>query len=188
LLYEADTIVLLEVSWLVAVWRIIRRHVTKSLHGTNPYQVVNGVKALFKLIEYACKYPLNKVGSDASVTERMRKYLEEQKDSAEPPTPESVSRDVEQYLSISVPPTAEFVHTYLEKYSEKVLLAFLRVRDGLRFDGLYVIHQRLRLHVLLDFVLEDAAQNGDGVGVGGIHAKVGEAARAQVLAACVGGI
>jgi hypothetical protein len=122
LLYAADTIVLLEVSWPVAVWRIVRRHITKSLHGTNPYPGVNGVKALFKLIEYAYKYPLNKVGSDASVAECMRRYFEEQRDSADPPTPESVSRDVEKYLSISVPPTAEFVRRYLEKYQKKVFI------------------------------------------------------------------
>ena len=67
-------------------------------------------------------------------------------------------------------------------------LALLRFRDGLGFDGLYVVHQGLRLHVLLDFVFEDAAQDGDGVGIGGVHAEVGEAASAQVLAACVGRI
>ena len=122
LLYQADTIVLLEVSWPVAVWRIIRRHITKSLHGTNPYPGVNGVKALFKLIEYPRKYSLNKVGADTPVAECMRRYLEEQKVSADPPTPESVSRDVEKYLSISVPPTAEFVRRYLEKYQEKVFI------------------------------------------------------------------
>jgi hypothetical protein len=122
LLYEADAIVLLEVSWPVAVWRIIRRHITKSLHGTNPYPGLDGVKALFKLLDYPRKYSLNKVGSGTSATECMHKYLEEQKGRADPPTPESVSRDVEKYLSISVPPTAEFVRRYLEKYQEKVFI------------------------------------------------------------------
>lgn len=122
LLYQADTIVLLEVSWPVAVWRIIRRHVIRSLHGTNPYPGANGIKLLFKLIEYAYKYPLNKVGSDASVAECMSRYLEEQRDSTDPPTLESVSRDVEKYLNISVPPTAEFMRRYLEKYHEKVVI------------------------------------------------------------------
>ncbi len=67
-------------------------------------------------------------------------------------------------------------------------LAFLWIRYRLRFDRLYVVHQGLGLRVLLDFVLEDAAQDGNGVGVGRVHAEVGEAARAQVLAACVGSI
>src|SRR5258708_34632495 len=41
LLSQADAILLLKVSWPVAAWRIIRRHITKSLHGTNPYPGVN---------------------------------------------------------------------------------------------------------------------------------------------------
>lgn len=51
LLYQADYIVLLEVSWSVAAWRIIRRHIMKSLHGTNPYPGFNGIKLLFKLLK-----------------------------------------------------------------------------------------------------------------------------------------
>ena len=122
LLFHADCIVLLEVSWPVAAWRIIRRHVTKSLHGTNPYPGVNGVRLLFKLITYARMHSLNKVSADTPLAECMCRYLEEQKERADPLTPESVSRDVEKYLSISVPPTAEFVRRYLEKYQEKVFL------------------------------------------------------------------
>src|SRR5438309_10160442 len=37
MLYHADCIVLLDVSWPVAAWRIIYRHISKSLRGTNPY-------------------------------------------------------------------------------------------------------------------------------------------------------
>lgn len=122
LLYQADSIVLLEVSWPVAAWRITRRHITKSLHGTNPYPGVNGVKLLFKLVKDTRRAALNKVRSDTAIAQCMRRYLEEQRDSADPPTPESVRRDVEKYLRISVPPTAEFVRRYLEKYQEKVLL------------------------------------------------------------------
>ncbi|HEU0000937.1 MAG TPA: hypothetical protein VFQ36_08570 [Ktedonobacteraceae bacterium] len=121
LLYAADAIVLLEVSWPVAIWRIIRRHITRSLHGTNPYPGLNGIKLLFYLLDYPRKYALNKV-TDAALAECIREYLEEQKDRVGPPTPESVSRDVEKYLSISVPPTAEFVHQYLEKYCKKVFI------------------------------------------------------------------
>jgi len=78
LLYQADSIVLLEVSWPVAAWRIIRRHITKSLHDTNPYP---GVKLLFKLLKDARKHYLNKVRSDTPLAECMRSYLEEQRDS-----------------------------------------------------------------------------------------------------------
>ncbi len=68
------------------------------------------------------------------------------------------------------------------------LFVFLRVRDGLGFDGLHIIYKGPRLLLVNNLVLEDAAQDGDGVGVGRVHAEVGEAARAQVLAACVGSI
>jgi adenylate kinase family enzyme len=122
LLFQTYLIVLLEVSWPVAAWRIIGRHITKSLHGANPYPGVNGVKLLLTLLKYARKHYLNKVRSDTPLAECMRKYLEEHREGADPPTPESVRRDVEQYLRISIPPTAEFVRRYLEKYQEKVVL------------------------------------------------------------------
>jgi|GEM_PF-1259868 len=122
LLYAADAIVLLEVPWPLALWRIIRRYITRSLHGTNPYPGLDGIKLLFQLLDYPRKYALNKARDDTTLAECMRKYLEEQKGRLDPPTPESVSRDVEKYLSISVPPTAEFVYKYLEKYREKVFI------------------------------------------------------------------
>lgn len=50
LLYHADYIVLLEVCWPVAAWRILSRHISNSLHGTNPYPGINGVRALIKLL------------------------------------------------------------------------------------------------------------------------------------------
>jgi hypothetical protein len=78
------------------------------------------IHILVKLLDYPRKYSLNK--ADAPAAECMRQYLEEQKDRAGSPTPESVSRDVEKYLSISVPPTAEFARKYLEKYQGKVFL------------------------------------------------------------------
>jgi adenylate kinase family enzyme len=131
LFYAADAIVLLEVPWQLAIWRIIRRHITRSLHGTNPYPGLNGIKLLFQLLKYPRRYALNKV-ADIALAECMRQYLEEQKARVGPPTPESVSRDVEKYLGIAVPPTAAFVHKYLEKYREKVFIVRNRA-DRKRF-------------------------------------------------------
>src|SRR5579859_92566 len=125
LLYAADAIVLLEVTWPVAVWRIIRRHTPRSLHGTNPYPGLNGIKLLFQLLDYPRRYALNKV-DDTATAECMHQYIEEQQYRTEPPTRESVSKDVEKYLSIAVPPTSEFVHKYLEKYREKVFIVMNR--------------------------------------------------------------
>ena len=172
---------LLEVPWPLAIWRIILRHIRRSLHGTNPYPGLNGIKLLFQLLKYPRRYALNRVDADTTVLECMREYLQEQKDRVGPPTPESVSRDVEKYLGIAVPPTAEFVHKYLEKYREKVFIVRNRVeRERLmefsllplgidyRFlpGRLCFIGQGLGLAVQADFVLEDAAQDGDGAGVG----------------------
>jgi len=68
----------------------------------------------------------------------MREYLEEQAERTErtdPPTLESVGGDVEKYLMISVPPTTEFVHRYLEKYKQKVILVRSKA-DRARCSGM----------------------------------------------------
>ncbi|WP_201387903.1 hypothetical protein [Ktedonobacter sp. SOSP1-52] len=122
LLYQADYIVLLEVSWPVAAWRIIRRHITKSLHGTNPYPGLNGVKLLFKLLKDNRKHYLNQINAGTPLEECMREYLAEQREYAGPPTPEYIRKEVEKYFMLSIPPTAEFLRNYLEKYQEKVFV------------------------------------------------------------------
>src|SRR5712692_4602400 len=101
MLYHADCIVLLEIFWPVAAWRILHRHISKSLRGTNPYPGINGVKALFKLLKDTRSYLLNEESSDI-------------------PTVDSMQTFFEKYQDISEPPTAEFVRIYLEKYKEKV--------------------------------------------------------------------
>src|SRR5258708_2097700 len=60
LLHQADYIVLLEVSWPVAAWRILRRHISKSLAGTNPYPT----KLLFPFLKDTRRYSLNKTDPD----------------------------------------------------------------------------------------------------------------------------
>jgi hypothetical protein len=121
LLYQADYIVLLAVSWPVAAWRILFRHITKSLHGTNPYPGLNGIKLLFKLLKFTRSYYLDKVSSDTSTAQSMRMCLEEQRESAELPDAELLLTRLEKYRS-AIPLTAGFVHLYLEKYKEKVFL------------------------------------------------------------------
>lgn len=120
LLYQADYIVLLEVSWPVAAWRIIRRHIIKSLRGINPYPGLNGVKLLFKLLKDNRKHYLNQIDEGISLEDRMREYLAEQRAYTEAPTPEYVRQQIEKYSIFSISPTAEFLRQYLEKYQEKV--------------------------------------------------------------------
>src|SRR5581483_11451522 len=74
LLYHADYIVWLEVSWPVAAWRIIRRHISKSLRGVNPYPT----KLLLPFLKNTSDYYLNKpmATSFTSTADGVR-YLEE---------------------------------------------------------------------------------------------------------------
>lgn len=53
LLHAADTIVLLDVAWPVAWWRIVKRYVVDSLRGTNIYP---DLRLLWRLLVYAHGY------------------------------------------------------------------------------------------------------------------------------------
>jgi len=122
LLYRADYIVLLEVSWPVAAWRIVYRHISNSLRGTNPYPGINGVKALFKLLLYTRRYYLNQDAADRPSVESLERYLETSREIALPPTEEFFKRYLETSREIAIPPTEKFVRMYLAKYKEKVFL------------------------------------------------------------------
>jgi len=122
LLYHADCVVLLEVSWPVAAWRMIRRHVLNSLLGTNPYPGINGVKSLFKLLKYTRRYILNLDRADESSIEALHMYLETHREGASPPTEDFVQAYFETYQKFAILPTGEFVRMYLERYKEKLFL------------------------------------------------------------------
>ncbi|QBD76047.1 hypothetical protein EPA93_08525 [Ktedonosporobacter rubrisoli] len=121
LLYHAEVIVLLEVSWPVALWRILLRHVTRSLHGTNPYPGLNGVRLLFKLMKDTREYLLNQEPAASPLAQSLHRYLEEQRVRSEPPTLDAVRREARAYPELSFPPTDEFLHRYLSRYRQKVI-------------------------------------------------------------------
>jgi|SRR6266851_2789790 len=119
LLYQADCIVLLEVSWPVVAWRILRRHISKSLAGTNPYPT----KLLFHFLKDTRRYYLNKTNPDT--VKAIRAYITEHEESVEPPDADLLLIRLEKYEMgelPGVPPTAKFTRKYLEKYKEKVIL------------------------------------------------------------------
>ncbi len=122
LLYHADYIVLLEVSWPVAAWRIVYRHISNSLRGTNPYPGINGVKALFKLLLYTRRYYLNQDNTNRPSIESPERFQNTSQEIAIAPTEEFFKRYVETFQEFTVPPTEKFVRMYLEKYKEKVVL------------------------------------------------------------------
>jgi adenylate kinase family enzyme len=115
LLYQADYIVLLEVSWSVAAWRIIRRHIIKSIRGINPYST----RLLFGFLKNTHDYIVNRCTAERA--DVMRVYLEVHGATIEPPVADLLLMRLEQYWG-GIPPTAEFVHRYLEKYKEKVIV------------------------------------------------------------------
>ena len=118
LLYQADYIVLLDVSWPVAAWRIILRHVVKSLHGTNPYK---GVMSLFNFLRFAHHYYKDTIRPDTPVVEAVRVYLAEQAEDTEPPSAEILVARLAKCM-LEIPITAEFVRIHIEKYKEKVVI------------------------------------------------------------------
>lgn len=129
LLYQSDYIVLLEVPWRVAAFRMIRRHIVKSLRGTNPYPGFNGIRLLLKLIkDNRCHY-LNKISPQSPKAEFMERYLEEHGERIEPPDAALLLLRLEKYR-IFVPPTADFVRRYLEKYQDKVVLIRTKADRG----------------------------------------------------------
>lgn len=118
-LYRADYIVLMEVSWLVAAWRIIRRHISKSLRGINPYPT----RLLYSFLKGTRQYYLNQVTADTAAT--MRAYFEEHGNHVEPPEARILLTRMATYRMDGppgVPPTAEFTRQYLAKYKEKVFV------------------------------------------------------------------
>lgn len=122
MLYHADCIVLLEVSWPVAAWRMIRRHILNSLRGANPYPGISGIKGLFKLLKYAHRYILNLEHVDKSSIEALHVYLETHREEAAPPTEDFLNAYLEAYGKFVVPPAEAFVRMYLERYKEKLFL------------------------------------------------------------------
>lgn len=122
LLSEADYIVLLEVSWPVAAWRIVRRHIYKSLQGTNQYP---GIKTLLLFLKDTHDHYLNKCSADLAKT--IERYLKEHEESIEPLDAARLLARLEKYgLEIILAPTEELVRRYLEKYQPKVI----RVRNN----------------------------------------------------------
>ena len=118
LLHQADYIVLLEVSWPIAAWRIIRRHVVKSLQGTNPY---SGVKPLFNFLQFTRHYYKDTIRPNTPVAEAVRMYLAEQAEDTEPFDAELLVARLKKCM-LEIPITAAFVRIHLGKYQDKVVI------------------------------------------------------------------
>lgn len=122
MLYYADIIVLLEIPWPRAAWRIIFRHLSRSFRGINPYPGIQGIKLLIKLLRDTRSYFLNEEEPDTPKVESVQLFLEQHRDIAEPPTKEFVRLYLQTYAEIAEPPAEEFVRLYLQRYKEKVVV------------------------------------------------------------------
>lgn len=117
LLYWAEYIVLLEVSWPVAAWRIVTRHISKSLRGINPYPT----RLLIPFLKDTHSFYLSKVSPYSPVAEAIHLYLEEQAAMPDPPDEQAIRASFEQ-CKATIPLSAEFMRIYLAKYKEKVIV------------------------------------------------------------------
>lgn len=118
ILDHADYIVLLEVPWRTAAYRIVRRHVIKSLRGINLYP---GIWSLILFLRNSRRYYLNL--SRPHLVEAMHRCLEEQKTSTETLDAQQLIARLETYdLEFIQSPTAEFTRQYLEKYKQKLIV------------------------------------------------------------------
>lgn len=122
MLYHADYIVLLEVSWPVAAWRVIRRHVLNSLRGTQQYPGLNGIKLLFKLVYDMRRYALNLDEAGVPSVASLQAYREAHRSISVPPTSEFMQMYIEAYGDLIEPPSEQFVRAYLAAYKDKVFV------------------------------------------------------------------
>lgn len=116
LLHAADTIVLLNVAWPVALWRIVQRHVVNTLRGTNEYP---SLELLWRLLRDSFGYYTNQRNERAGL---MYESIAAQHSLPVPPTTVAMIQHLETFHPVSIPPTAAYVRSYLEKYREKVVV------------------------------------------------------------------
>lgn len=119
---HADYIILLEISWPTAAYRIVRRHISKSLQGTNLYP---GIKRLFLFLKDSNDYYSNQCSSETEAV--INRYLEEHRQDTAALNAGQLLARLEKYgLELILPATEEFVRAYLEKYKQKII----RVRSN----------------------------------------------------------
>jgi len=99
-------------------YRIVRRHIIKSLWGINPHP---GIRSLISFLMDSRRYYVNQC--PPTIVEAMNLCLEEQRTSTEPVDAEQLLARLERYgKDIILSSTAAFVRHYLEKYKQKLIL------------------------------------------------------------------
>ncbi|GCE14966.1 hypothetical protein [Tengunoibacter tsumagoiensis] len=117
LLYDSDYIILLEIPWWIASYRILWRHFSKTLRRCNPYPT----SKLYRFMNDCRRHYLNRAREVEQI--QMRMYLETYPEVIPPFTPNRLLEHWEEYKEICYPPTATFLRQYLIRYREKLLIA-----------------------------------------------------------------
>jgi adenylate kinase family enzyme len=117
LLAAADLVIYIDVPWQVACWRVLRRHIKKTLRGVNPYKT----SQLWDFLIWSYSYYTDKIDADREQYPRMRAYLAEREAGSAPPPPETLLRQFEIYEK-SFPLSAAFTRASLEKYRDKLFI------------------------------------------------------------------
>ena len=123
LLAAADLVVFIDVPWQLACWRVLRRHIVKTLRGINPYKT----SQLWDFLIWSYSYYTDKIDANREEYPRMRAYLAEREAGSAPPPPETLRRQFEIYEK-SFPLSAAFTRASLEKYRDK-LFTYHGIRD-----------------------------------------------------------
>ena len=116
LLEAADVIVLLDVPWPTAAWRMLKRHVSTTMRGTNAYP---GLRPLWRLVTYAHGFYTNRPTDLETMIEQS---LTAQRGLPRPPTTEALVQHLETYHPVSIPPTVAYVRRYLARYQDTVVV------------------------------------------------------------------
>lgn len=117
MLAAADYIVSMEVPWRTAAYRIVRRHIVKSLRGINPHP---GIKSLIAFMKDSRRYYVNECRPE--LVEAMQACLEEQRADTGPLDADQLLARLEKYgIEVIRVPTAAFTRQYLEKYKQKLI-------------------------------------------------------------------
>lgn len=124
LLEAADYIVVLDIPWSVAAARIVRRHITTSLRGTNRYP---GMKLLVQLLKGSRRYYLNQ---RPEMVNTMRQYFDTYGAVSRPAPADTMYAKSKAFPNLVIPPTAAFVRRYVEPYEEKT--RFIRTKADLQ--------------------------------------------------------
>ncbi len=118
-LYHADYIVLLEVPWFVAAWRVIVRHISTSLRGTNKYP---GLKLLYNFVLNTISYYRDKDDADSPLLQETLTYTQAHREIADPATREFIAQYTDKYSHLLHPPNAVFTFDYLQRYKDKIVI------------------------------------------------------------------